>query len=123
MQKRAVLLVDDDAAFVADLSESLRGQGCQVVTASDGAEGFERLKDVQPVLIVTGFADGEGVTFLTTLRERGLYEDVPKVIISSEDPKLVQARLQEAAVNAPSLRKDVDRGVLLRTVREAWAAP
>jgi two-component system, OmpR family, response regulator len=121
MQDRAVLLVNDDPDFREAIRLMLEAEGLHVVTASNPADAMERAKTIQPVLIMTAFQmpAGDGVTFLSTLRERGLYEDVPKVIFSSEDPAVVKARMHEAAVDAPLLYKLSDIGLLLKTVREA----
>ncbi len=49
---KKVLMIDDDAEFVDAISNLLDAKGYDVVTASNGKEGIEKAKEVQPDLIL-----------------------------------------------------------------------
>src|SRR5512134_2050716 len=51
-----ILMVDDDAAIVDLMSTVLERQGFQFFSASDGVEGIEKAKAVQPDLIILDIA-------------------------------------------------------------------
>ncbi len=47
-----VLIVEDEETLARTLAEKLRGDGFTVVTAGDGEEGLEKVRDERPDLIV-----------------------------------------------------------------------
>jgi CheY-like chemotaxis protein len=49
---RTVLLVDDDADFVAAAQMVLEAAGCHVITAGSGREALERLREERPALVL-----------------------------------------------------------------------
>jgi CheY-like chemotaxis protein len=122
MQPRAVLLVNDDPDFLEALSGLLEGEGFPVITATETAEALERLQYVQPVLIISDFRPhrSESPSFLSVLNERGLYTDVPRLILSAEAEEVVTERMRAAAVDAPYLRHLTDLPLLLRAVHDAF---
>src|ERR1044072_8769735 len=48
-----ILIIDDEPALLLGLSAKIKGQGYQVVTASDGNEGMQKAKEVLPDLILS----------------------------------------------------------------------
>jgi PAS domain S-box-containing protein len=82
-----VLVVDDDPADRKLLTDLLAAEGGQVLTASDGQEALELLRDERPDLIVLdlmmprldGFAVVEGI------RARPDWQDVPVLIVTAKD--------------------------------------
>jgi CheY-like chemotaxis protein len=50
--KRRLLLIDDDTSLLITLSDFLRFEGYDVVTAESGEKGLERLRTVTPELII-----------------------------------------------------------------------
>lgn len=52
---RRVLVIDDEAHIVQVLSLKLRNAGYEVLTASDGEEGYEIARKSIPDLIITDF--------------------------------------------------------------------
>ncbi len=51
MQKPTILVVDDSPLILRILSTILQKAGYQVVTAQDGEEAIEKVRDVRPALI------------------------------------------------------------------------
>ncbi len=51
-QKRKLLLIDDDTSLLITLSDFLRFEGYDVMTAESGEKGLEMLKTVSPALII-----------------------------------------------------------------------
>lgn len=84
MQARApILVVDDDPDIVDMLREALESAGHRVVTARDGLEGLERLRTVQPSLILLDMRMPrmDGWEFARAARERG--NTAPVVVITA----------------------------------------
>ncbi len=51
-EKKQILVIDDEADLVEMLKFQLESKGYYVVTASDGQQGLEKLKDIKPDLII-----------------------------------------------------------------------
>ena len=50
--KRRILLIDDDTSLLVTLSDFLRFEGYDVVTAESGEQGLKKLEDIAPDLII-----------------------------------------------------------------------
>jgi signal transduction histidine kinase/CheY-like chemotaxis protein len=86
-QPLRVLVVDDEPADSKLLCDLLAAEGAQVLTAGDGREALERLRDERPDLVILDLAmprlDGFGV--VETLRSRPEWQDVPILIVTGKD--------------------------------------
>jgi len=73
-EQRPILVVDDDPAILATVSEALDMEGFPVITASNGAEALAAVDRDQPSLVLLDMRmpvlDGWG--FMRAIRERGL---------------------------------------------------
>ena len=124
MPDKAILLLNDDPDFLEALSGALKARGHQVVTATTAGDALARMREIAPFLIMTDMqiADSDGVAFLSMLRDQGLYDDVPKVVLSGDHRETVEKRLEEASLQAPVLSKLTDLGRLMQVVHKACAA-
>ena len=52
MQKRKILVVDDEAYILHILNFSLGAEGYEVITAADGEEAIEKAREESPDLVV-----------------------------------------------------------------------
>jgi two-component system response regulator MprA len=78
-----ILVIDDDPDIVDMLREALEGAGHRVITARDGLEGLERLRTVEPSLILLDMRMPrmDGWEFARAARERG--NTAPVVVITA----------------------------------------
>jgi len=76
---RRVLVVDDDPNTVRYLSVLLEEHGYDAVTACDGKEGLEKLKEARPDLIVLDvmMPKKTGLTLFKQLKRDEQYKDIP----------------------------------------------
>ncbi|MEO2064964.1 regulatory Fis family protein [Thermovibrio guaymasensis] len=79
-----VLIVDDEKTIRETLKEILEEEGYQVFTEEVGSKVVERVKELQPNLIILDlFLPGiSGMEVLKKLNEEGLTEKIPVVIVS-----------------------------------------
>lgn len=79
----SILVIDDDLAILATVSDILCDEGYQIQTATNGAEGLAALEQFNPDLILLDMRmpvlDGWG--FATKLRERGV--NIPIVVMTA----------------------------------------
>jgi DNA-binding response OmpR family regulator len=86
MAKPQILLVDADPRTVRVLEVSLKNQGFNVTTASDGADAFEKLAFAVPDLILsdTRLPRMDGFELVRRLKEREELSSIPVVFLTSD---------------------------------------
>ena len=84
-EKTRFLLVDDDPDFVEANSIVLEASGFEVLTASSGAEGLEKVKTANPDVVILDVMmenTDEGFAVARKIRSR-LRSDVPIIMLTS----------------------------------------
>ena len=94
VDRKRVLVIDDDLPLRGMLAAALRQHGFQVLLAGDGAEGQRALKIHHPDVILLDLAmpNVNGWDFLQRLKETGHLGSVPIIVVSAHlrvDPKAV----------------------------------
>ena len=97
--KKTILVVDDEPDVVTFISTVLSDNGYEAVTAKDGVEAIERVKERRPDLISLDITMPEksGVKFYREMRESDEYKDIPIVIVtglSDDFQKFISSRRQ-----------------------------
>ena len=88
MQKQAkILVVDDDPDIVEAISAVLEAHSHQVITARDGEEGLDKLKEERPDLMILDLLMPrmDGFAVLKELQDprRSKYSNIPVLILTS----------------------------------------
>jgi len=96
VEKKRVLVIDDDIPLRGMLAAALRQAGFQVLLAGDGAEGHRAFTIHHPDLVLLDLAmpDVNGWDFLQKLQETGHLGNVPIVVVSAHLRVEPQALLQ-----------------------------
>jgi DNA-binding response OmpR family regulator len=96
VEKKRVLVIDDDLPIRGMLAAALRQHGFQVLLAGDGAEGHRALTIHHPdvVLLDLAMPDVNGWDFLQRLQETGHLGKVPVIVVSAHVRVEPQALLQ-----------------------------
>jgi DNA-binding response OmpR family regulator len=94
VDRKRILVIDDDMPLRGMLSAALRQHGFQVLLAGDGEEGQRALKIHHPDVILLDLAMPKvnGWDFLQRLRETGHLGKVPVIVVSAHlrsDPQAV----------------------------------
>lgn len=81
---KKILIIEDDAAFAETLASSLEPEGFQVLSATDGAEGFRKAVTENPDLVVMDLVlpSMGGLEICRKLREKG--DSVPIIILTGQ---------------------------------------
>ncbi|MSP61263.1 MAG: response regulator [Myxococcales bacterium] len=98
MTRRKVLIVDDDLWLLRMVSTVLNARGCQVITASDGKEGYTKALQVRPDLVVTDvlMPGMDGWALVRSLRACADFALVPVIFLTAlgaDDDRLRGYRL------------------------------
>ncbi|MEO8457304.1 MAG: response regulator [Chloroflexota bacterium] len=112
-----VLVIDDDQALLRMLRLSLASAGVNVVTASDGLIGLERLKEhgFDVILLDLQMPNMDGRAFYREMRNRGY--DTNVVIVSAYGAEEAKRELNAAA----AMPKPLDPDQLVETVQRVAA--
>lgn len=96
VEKKRVLVIDDDLPLRGMLAAALRQHGFQVLLAGDGAEGQRALTIYHPDIVLLDLAmpDVNGWDFLQRLRETGHLGSIPIVVVSAHVHVEPEALLQ-----------------------------
>jgi two-component system OmpR family response regulator len=88
-QKRTILIMDDDLAMQTVLEIALREAGYQVILASDGQEGIEKLRRLKPDLVVSDIMmpQMDGVEAFHLIKEQLQDDGIPIFIMTALNRK------------------------------------
>lgn len=107
VERKNLLIVDDDDVLLAALMRALRGQGYHILTASNSKDALELLAmhSIQVILCNQQVAEITGVDFLTIAAK--LYPDTMRIVLSGH------TELQ-------SVLDVVNRGEIYRFLTKPW---
>ena len=91
MHRPRVLIADDDPIVVKFVSAILKNEGCDVLTAADGATALEAVERDSPDLVILDIAmpNGDGFEVCRRLRE---WSQVPIIMLSARGETLDKVR-------------------------------
>jgi two-component system chemotaxis response regulator CheY len=115
-----VLIVDDSEMIRNFHSYIVKTIGLEVITAVDGADALEKIyggnEELLGCITDINMPNMDGYTFIERMREDPQYEDIPIIIISTEDEFKDRERGFEAGANV-YIVKPTDPDVLLENIR------
>ena len=113
----SVLLIEDDAPTRDAMAEVLSGAGLRVIASDEGRKALELAGFTRPALVVLDLATHgmNGWEFLARRGEVPALAGVPVLVVTASSG--------EPPSGTPVLRKPVDPGELLATVRTLLGPP
>ncbi len=85
MEKKRILIIDDDTDLLSSLQIILEDRDFDVHTASTRIEGFELLKSVKPDLLIQDImmeSNLEGFGILNTLKSDPVFRQLPMIMLT-----------------------------------------
>ncbi|MBM4162145.1 MAG: response regulator [Ignavibacteria bacterium] len=117
--KAAILLVDDDKAFLLSLAATLRSYGYDVTTTESVEEALASLEQKVPSLILADllFPEGQlnGIDFYQRVRDNPKLKDLPFLLISGVSDEFVIRAGVRMGVDS-FIQKPFDLELLLATI-------
>ena len=96
-----LLVIEDEAPLRANIARILSAEGYEVITAVDGNEGMQRVRENRPDLVICDILmprlDGFGV--LATLRSRPETAAIPFIFLTASADKADLARGLKSGAN------------------------
>ena len=89
MDKKIILLVDDDADMVKVLKLRIEAEGYEFLSAQDGKEMLDILKIKKPdaILLDIMLPNMDGYSALREMRKNEKYASLPVIILSAKEKK------------------------------------
>jgi len=126
-----ILVIDDDRDLVETLRIVLESKNYEVRAAYDGKEGFRKIEEKRPDLIILDVmmvTDTEGFDLAFKLQNIPEFQDIPILMMTSfpkimaeEGPDKFQHILGEGWPVSVFMEKPVDPDKLLTTIEEILA--
>ena len=120
MDKKTILIVDDNADTRLLLSARLKAHQYHTVFAADALQAMSVAQKERPdaILLDLGLPGGGGLIVLQRFKANTSLSGIPIIIVTAEDPLVAEAGTIEAGAVA-FLQKPVDQDKLLAAVQQA----
>ena len=120
MNRKKILIVDDDKDLVRGLNFRLRAYGYEMVIATDGYSAINVAQKEKPDLIILdiGLPAGDGFTVMERLGNHPSLALIPVIVLTARDIQVNKERaLQDGAVTF--FQKPADNEALLAAIQNA----
>ena len=113
-----ILLVDDEPHIPLVVGRKLSSAGYEVLTASDGEEGFATAKEASPDLIITDLQMPymSGAELAAALRDDGDTEGIPVILLTARG-----YMLPEEEREAPNIKRYLAKPFSVQQILDAVA--
>lgn len=120
MDKRKILIVDDDPDLRRGLNVRLRANNYETAFATDGMSAISVAQKEKPDLIILdlGLPAGDGFTVIERLKAIAPLAVVPIIVLSARDPQTSRERALQSGAET-FFQKPVDNEELLAAIRKA----
>ena len=120
MEKRKILIVDDDPDLRRALNVRLRANNYDTAFATDGMSAISVAQKERPDLVILdlGLPAGDGFTVIERLKAIASLAVVPIIVLSARDPQTSRERALKAGAET-FFQKPVDNEELLAAIRKA----
>jgi DNA-binding response OmpR family regulator len=120
MDKKKLLIIEDDRDFVRLLAMSLRANDYEVSIASDAiaaiSEALKQLPDL--ILLDIGLPAGDGFLVMERLKAQSLLASIPVIVVSARDPAANRERALKGGASA-FFQKPADNDELMAAIKHA----
>ncbi|MBT3602496.1 MAG: response regulator [Candidatus Latescibacteria bacterium] len=116
---RSILVVEDENPTREMLRRMLEREGWSVIEAENGRVALEQMEQHKPEVILLDLMmpEMDGFTFVETLREQEMGQDVPVVVVTAKDLTKEEHKRLNGYVETILLKGDYSRESLLQEVR------
>ena len=89
IERKTILIIEDETALLYALEAELSYAGFQIMTATEGKDGLEKIKRFKPDLVVLDIMlpDIDGLEILKQIKEDPQMKSIPVIIVSNLEKK------------------------------------
>jgi len=121
MEKKKILIIEDEATLQKALSEFLSEEGFEVVSAMDGEVGSEAAKREKPDLIILDIIlpKKDGYQVMEELRKLEITKNIPIILLTNlESPEDIQKAFERGATTY-LIKSDYKLEDITRKIKES----
>ena len=124
MEKKKILVVDDDQDLALGLRVRLRANNYATVFATDAVSAISQAKQETPDLILLdlGLPAGDGFIVMDRLNNIESLASIPVIVLSARDPQVNRERALAAGAKA-YFQKPVDNDELIIAIGKSLGDP
>ena len=124
MDKKKILIVEDDPDVVHSMHLRLRAHHYETSSAEDAISCMAEARKNEPDLIILdlGLPGGDGFILMERFKNVPSLASVPVIVVTGRDLRENRKRLVELGAKA-FLQKPVNNALLLATIRQALGEP
>ena len=119
MDKKKILVVDDEKGLLQTVQLRLEAAGFQVVTAADGIEGYDKARQEKPDLILLDLMlpklDGYKVCRMLKFDQK--YKSIPIILLTARAQETDKEMSKEVGADA-YMTKPYDAKALMEKINE-----
>ncbi len=119
MDKKKILVVDDEKHLLQTVQIRLEASGFEVVTAADGIEGYDKARQIKPDLILLDLMlpklDGYKVCRMLKFDQK--YKSIPIILLTARAQDADKEMSKEVGADA-YMTKPYDAKVLMEKINE-----
>lgn len=117
MNKKRILIIDDDADARLALTVRLKANGYEIFNAIDGVSAMSEARKCAPDLVILdlGLPAGDGYSVMDRIQNNPQLAGTPVVVVSGRDFRVHRNRALRSGAKT-FLQKPVDCEVLMRVV-------
>ncbi|MDO8261393.1 MAG: response regulator [Candidatus Magasanikbacteria bacterium] len=116
-----IVLIEDDELFVKMYQKKFLREGFDLTTALDGIEGFEKIKQLKPNLVILDLMMPKmgGVEVLRKIRSDAELKDTPVIIMTNLNVSSAEvAEADSLGVKETVLKTDVTPAQIVEVVKK-----
>jgi len=119
MDKKKILIIDDDQDLALGLKVRLRANNYATVFATDAISAISQARKENPDLILLdlGLPGGDGLVVMERLDNIESLSSIPVIVLSARDPQTNRERALGAGAKA-YFQKPIDNDELLAAIRK-----
>lgn len=118
---KTVLMVDDDQVLNEMYSERLKGEGFEVVSATNGEEALKKASDVTPAVILLDvmMPKMNGLEVLKRLRANDKTREIPVIVLTALIQQLDEIKNSLQAKDSYLIKSETLPAQVVEKVKEA----
>lgn len=121
MNKRILIITEDDNNLRKEICDVLKWAGFQVIKALDGEDGLRKIKLLKPAVLILGLMLSKmpGEQVLKKLGENDLIKKIPVIVVSRKcDEADIRNCLDQLGVKGYLCRKDIHPKEMIKKINK-----
>jgi len=124
-KKIIIIIIDDSNPVRVQLKEWLGNKFVEILEEDDGYAGFEKIKAVEKsldlIIVDINMPGLDGISMLKMLKDNKLASSIPKIILTTEIPKIFAKIVKEETENVKTWAiKPIDQTRLKTIIKKIY---